>query len=852
MALAALVPLLGSLAGGTAASAGLLGAGMSGVTGSLLAGAGGSALGTLAVTGDPMKALESGALGFLTGGALGGFGGGLGSAAVEAEKAALQAAASGASSGIAGAGADALGAGAGNALANSTQALKAAGIGGAEGALAQNAAQQAALQGADALGSISANLPASISNAGMSGISANLPASIASVGVHGAPALATNAGMGLGQGFKDTLGGIGGMKGLMKSGEIALPGISMSQPELAPYVAPVYTSPGLTPYQQREAGGYTPGYRPGYDPEQLYFKPSATFANGGEVPGYADGNIVRLADGTRNEPSPQVNNLGQQPNQLGRRSDQDRMYGFGGQGEQRSLDKNMDFDRNRFGQNMQPQNQYASMQGSQGMSQGQPMGPGGKGGPTGAPISQSLSVNPSMQSGQPAGPGGKGNGAPMPQNGPNMQTNQQEGPGGKGQGGVPGYAAGIGMNAILHNQNGPGGKGGAQGMQQGMQNMQPGQLGQMMQRFNDLRTRDVGRPDGQRMNGGQSVNSGPNGFQQMNNQQDMAAQQAFGQLQARNLMNQMQNGGPSQFNASMPQDFNQVSQLSGAVSPGQSGQGQLQSAIQGYAEQPVQSQPFPEGQRAGAGLPVSNQPMVNKAAEPQALQQPTNTQSSLPQFGTTPQAGLADGGPVPIATATTTMPYMGGRQGMAANPSYKNPLASSVSARPGLNIPGVTQNNNPFIGSGGGNNIFFGRGNYTNPFFAGGGGMKGNGMAAPFGGGPAGNRPGLHMAFADGGGIPGMSAMGMMGGMPGGDMIVPPVAGDGSSDSIPATIDGKAPALLSADEHVIPADVVAHLGNGSSAVGHKKLRNMVKKVRVKKTGKQSLPKRINPERMMPA
>jgi hypothetical protein len=201
--------------------------------------------------------------------------------------------------------------------------------------------------------------------------------------------------------------------------------------------------------------------------------------------------------------------------------------------------------------------------------------------------------------------------------------------------------------------------------------------------------------------------------------------------------------------------------------------------------------------------------------------------ASLPQFGTTPQTGFADGGQVP---------YTG------------------MSARAGLHIPGISQ-----VGYGPASAMAQYNGGYDRgPFSSGmpnlaqGGGMKGNGMMAPFGGGPAANRPGLHMAFANGGGIPGMSAMSMMGGMPGGDMIVPPVAGDGSSDSIPATIDGKAPALLSADEHVIPSDVVAHLGNGSSAVGHKKLRNMVKKVRVQKTGKAGLPKRINPERMMPA
>lgn len=98
------------------------------------------------------------------------------------------------------------------------------------------------------------------------------------------------------------------------------------------------------------------------------------------------------------------------------------------------------------------------------------------------------------------------------------------------------------------------------------------------------------------------------------------------------------------------------------------------------------------------------------------------------------------------------------------------------------------------------------------------------------------------MHFAGGGGIPAMP--------PG--MGVPAVAGDGSSDSIPATIDGKAPAMLSSGEFVTPADVVSHLGNGSSAAGVKALHGMVSRVRQAKTGSGKMPARINPAKMMPA
>jgi hypothetical protein len=62
--------------------------------------------------------------------------------------------------------------------------------------------------------------------------------------------------------------------------------------------------------------------------------------------------------------------------------------------------------------------------------------------------------------------------------------------------------------------------------------------------------------------------------------------------------------------------------------------------------------------------------------------------------------------------------------------------------------------------------------------------------------------------------------------------------GDGLSDSVPAMIDGQEPASLSTDEHVIPADVVSMIGNGSSQAGHKKLQNMMAQVRQQKTGRK--------------
>ena len=78
--------------------------------------------------------------------------------------------------------------------------------------------------------------------------------------------------------------------------------------------------------------------------------------------------------------------------------------------------------------------------------------------------------------------------------------------------------------------------------------------------------------------------------------------------------------------------------------------------------------------------------------------------------------------------------------------------------------------------------------------------------------------------------------------------------GDGMSDSIPAVIRGKNTqrAALADGEFVIPADVVSHLGNGSTNAGAKKLYHMMDKIRHARTGNAKQGKQINPERFMPA
>lgn len=76
--------------------------------------------------------------------------------------------------------------------------------------------------------------------------------------------------------------------------------------------------------------------------------------------------------------------------------------------------------------------------------------------------------------------------------------------------------------------------------------------------------------------------------------------------------------------------------------------------------------------------------------------------------------------------------------------------------------------------------------------------------------------------------------------------------GDGMSDDIPARINGKQEARLADGEFVIPADVVSHLGNGSSKAGAKQLYSMMDKVRSARTGTKKQGKQINPRKFLAA
>jgi len=107
----------------------------------------------------------------------------------------------------------------------------------------------------------------------------------------------------------------------------------------------------------------------------------------------------------------------------------------------------------------------------------------------------------------------------------------------------------------------------------------------------------------------------------------------------------------------------------------------------------------------------------------------------------------------------------------------------------------------------------------------------------------------------------GMPSMGMSGIAPihyanggeyaaGGKYIRGP--GDGMSDDIKANIDGTQEARLANSEFVLPADVVSHIGNGSSEAGAKKLYAMMDRIRHARTGNKKQGKQINPDKFLPA
>lgn len=76
--------------------------------------------------------------------------------------------------------------------------------------------------------------------------------------------------------------------------------------------------------------------------------------------------------------------------------------------------------------------------------------------------------------------------------------------------------------------------------------------------------------------------------------------------------------------------------------------------------------------------------------------------------------------------------------------------------------------------------------------------------------------------------------------------------GDGLSDEVPASTDSGGDVALSDGEFVVPADVVSHIGNGSSEAGASRLMEMMDRVRQQRTGNADAPGSMNYREMLPS
>ena len=77
-------------------------------------------------------------------------------------------------------------------------------------------------------------------------------------------------------------------------------------------------------------------------------------------------------------------------------------------------------------------------------------------------------------------------------------------------------------------------------------------------------------------------------------------------------------------------------------------------------------------------------------------------------------------------------------------------------------------------------------------------------------------------------------------------------AGGGLDDLIPGTIEGRKQVRLADGEFVVPADVVGHLGDGSTDQGVRKLYEMMDRVRHSKTGSKKQPGPVKNDKVLPA
>jgi hypothetical protein len=205
---------------------------------------------------------------------------------------------------------------------------------------------------------------------------------------------------------------------------------------------------------------------------------------------------------------------------------------------------------------------------------------------------------------------------------------------------------------------------------------------------------------------------------------------------------------------------------------------------------------------------------------------------------------LANGGPVErMSQMNTAMNPQGGLypQGMIDKTQYAVPTQRPVSSEMVMDTPAY-ERSNPMLMAEGGIAGMLEDAKYQ--------GLTPEAYQQIYGRGNAieemqkALKEGKMINMADGG----ISSLG--GYSDGGRMLKGP--GDGMSDSIPGVIAGKQPARLADGEFVVPADVVSHLGNGSTDAGAKQLYSMMDKVRKARTGKKKQAPAVKANRYMPA
>jgi hypothetical protein len=206
---------------------------------------------------------------------------------------------------------------------------------------------------------------------------------------------------------------------------------------------------------------------------------------------------------------------------------------------------------------------------------------------------------------------------------------------------------------------------------------------------------------------------------------------------------------------------------------------------------------------------------------------------------------LANGGPVErMSQMNTAMNPQGGLypQGMIDKTQYATPTQRPVSSELVDDVSAYERSNPMLMNEGGIAEILESAKNQgLSPEMYGNIYGRGNKIIA------------MQKALKEGKMVNGMASGGIssLGGYSdGGRMLKGP--GDGMSDSIPANIGGKQPARLADGEFVVPADVVSHLGNGSTDAGAKRLYGMMDKVRKARTGKKKQAPAVKADKYMPA